>query len=329
MEGISIGSDAIYRIPPGDYYLIETGVRSTVILEPGTYYLRRFTFGDDCKLKFDIGVEDEVKIYVLDEMSFGVRFQTEFTGTPNPLAVKIYTQQTSGLILPHSSVFYGIFRAPNANVTLWQQTTLYGSLYAKNIIVQHFSKICKPPVLTDITHSEWAYSPPFDPDITRYTAIVPQATDSLLVTPTAENPAYQLQVNGSSPENHVLINSNSKEILIEVSGGDCGLRTVYTLSAQKDPGDNYAVRVKDDAEGTPIDGKTWNTAFRRLEYALAEAKKCGKEIWIAEGEYRTDTDGKAFPLILYPGHEIIGGFKGTESERKPEGSIYNTIKMRY
>ena len=30
-------------------------------------------------------------------------------------------------------------------------------------------------------------------------------------------------------------------------------------------------------------------------------------------------------LSLFSGHEIIGGFKGTETERKPEGSIYATI----
>ncbi len=324
-RGISIGDDITYRIQPGDYFLIETGVRSTVILEPETYNLRRFTFSDDCTLKFDIGHEDEIKIYVLDEMSFGLRFETEFTGAVNPLAVKFYTLQTDSLILPHNSVFHGIFRAPNSNVTLAQQTTLYGSLYAKNIVVQHFSKICKPPILTDITHSEWAYAPPFDPDITKYTAIVPQATDSLLVTPTAENPAYQLQVNGSSPENLVSINSNPEEILIEVSGGDCGLSTVYTLSARKDPDDNYAVRVKGDAAGTPQDGKTWNTAFRKLEIALLEARKCGKEIWIAEGIYKKYGDGFCYQFLLYPGLELTGGFSGTESQKKPEGSIYATI----
>ena len=324
-RGITLSDDETMRIPPDNYYLISAYNRSTVILEPGTYNLRELNFfGDDAKMVLDMGPNDEIKINVLDDMNFGLRFTMQFTGTVNPLAVKILTKQSSPLILSHNSTFYGIIRAPNTKVDLKQQAVLYGALYAKEINMEYHSRITKPPVLTDLHHSEWAYAPPFDPNVTKYTAVVPQATDSLTVNPAPEKETFVVSVNGSSPDNIVLIDDNPEIITIEVNDHTLELTTIYTLSVIKDPEDKYAIYVNDNATGEPIDGKSWNTAWRRVEKGIEEAAKSGKEVWVAEGYYRNIPD-EVVPFELFPGLELIGSFKGVEETREPKGSVYYTI----
>jgi hypothetical protein len=192
------------------------------------------------------------------------------------------------------------------------------------------SRITKPPVLTELHHSEWAYAPPFDPNVTRYTAVVPQATDSLTVTPAPEKETFVVSVNGSSPDNIVLIDDNPEIITIEVNDHTLELTTIYTLSVIKDPEDKYAIHVNDDATGSPIDGKSWHTAYRRLQFGIWDATHSGKEVWISEGlydraDYGEDESRTGTPFIIQPGVELIGGFKGTEVKRIPEGSVYETI----
>jgi hypothetical protein len=79
--------------------------------------------------------------------------------------------------------------------------------------------------------------------------------------------------------------------------------------------DKYAYHVDADAPGSVHDGKTWATAMRTLQDALAAAGK-GDEILVAEGVYKPDQGGtatagnRAASFVLKEGLTIRGGFAG-------------------
>jgi len=66
----------------------------------------------------------------------------------------------------------------------------------------------------------------------------------------------------------------------------------------------------------PWDGRSWQTAFRRIQDALAPAKP-GDEVWVAKGTYLTSRTGdRSESFRLKPGVSLFGGFAGTESKRE-------------
>jgi len=66
----------------------------------------------------------------------------------------------------------------------------------------------------------------------------------------------------------------------------------------------------------PWDGRSWKTAFRRIQDALAPARP-GDEVWVAKGTYLTSRRGdRSASFRLEPRVSLFGGFAGTETERK-------------
>lgn len=95
------------------------------------------------------------------------------------------------------------------------------------------------------------------------------------------------------------------------------------------------VRVVDsNATGVPIDGRTWNTAFRNPQDGLADMNPSQgiNELWVAAGTYRPDQGGGQTPgdpnasFVLLNGVGVYAGFLGTayggnetmRSQRNPE-----------
>jgi len=81
------------------------------------------------------------------------------------------------------------------------------------------------------------------------------------------------------------------------------------------PGGATVLRVDAQATGTPIDGLSWDTAFRTLYDALAIAAGVD-EIWMAGGAYTPAPLSKAAEtFLLVPGVSIYGGFTPGASSR--------------
>jgi hypothetical protein len=76
------------------------------------------------------------------------------------------------------------------------------------------------------------------------------------------------------------------------------------------------LRVSPEATGEPVDGITWNTAFRSITNALAAAQ-AGDELWVGAGTYPGG-------LVVPDRVALYGGFAGTEafrSEREPKRHV--------
>lgn len=95
----------------------------------------------------------------------------------------------------------------------------------------------------------------------------------------------------------------------------------------------YKIYV-DSTAGLGGNGKTWATAYRYLQDALAQAQSTNVHIWVAEGTYKPDQDedGNVTPgdqqaaFELISGVEIYGGFpsgEGALDQRDP--NYYETI----
>ncbi|MCO6488540.1 MAG: hypothetical protein J5I98_09000 [Phaeodactylibacter sp.] len=70
--------------------------------------------------------------------------------------------------------------------------------------------------------------------------------------------------------------------------------------------------VDEHAPGPAQDGKSWATAFTRLQDALAAAQY-GDSIWIADGVYYPTDDGdRTASFVLKSGVHLYGGFAGYE-----------------
>lgn len=70
-------------------------------------------------------------------------------------------------------------------------------------------------------------------------------------------------------------------------------------------------------------GLAWNSAFNTLEEALAAADE-GAEIWVRAGTYKpTTTTDRSLSFMLEDGHQIYGGFDGSETERSQRDIVNN------
>jgi len=76
------------------------------------------------------------------------------------------------------------------------------------------------------------------------------------------------------------------------------------------------IHVRAGNTAGPGDGKSWETAFRALADALAAAGEGRAELWVAAGTYRpTSGADRSASFVLRPGIELVGGFRGQETER--------------
>jgi predicted outer membrane repeat protein len=105
---------------------------------------------------------------------------------------------------------------------------------------------------------------------------------------------------------------------------------MYVINVQKSPDYRIFVNEKSPALPGQENGNSWQSAYKCLQKAIDKAEKEGKEIWVAEGTYypvykTNQNDPRSAAFLIKPGIEIIGGFNGDETGRKPKGSPYLTI----
>ncbi len=96
-------------------------------------------------------------------------------------------------------------------------------------------------------------------------------------------------------------------------------------SAAADTGDVFFVDVR-NTSGTQ-DGLAWATAFDTIQEGIEAAREdFGGEVWVARGTYSERRANASGSLLLRPGVDVYGGFRGTEirrSQRNPK--VYPTV----
>jgi len=240
------------------------------------------------------------------------------TDTAFPYSINIETAQTGQFFVGNQCQIYGSITAPNAEVYVNSRTQFYGTIFGKKVVVERGSIVCKPPVLLDIWHSEWAYSPPFSSSVLDYTAVVPDITTTLIFKAVASS-GSTISFIGSANDT-ISLTGTETNVAIKLNNPDqCGA-TTYNVNVKRSA--NYQIFVNDDSPCTATneDGLSWGTAFKSLQKGIDKAKQEGKEIWVAEGlykpSYRTDSlNPRSATFMLYSGIQVIGGFNGDEISR--------------
>lgn len=85
------------------------------------------------------------------------------------------------------------------------------------------------PVLSDLTINSGTISPVFESFVMDYGAVVPNATSSIIVTPTTTDPNAKVTVNGGSASTPVNLAVGPNTIVINVTTLDGSATTAYTL----------------------------------------------------------------------------------------------------
>jgi len=328
-----IGPNGSGTINPGSYREIVIYANSAVTFLAGVYNVDRLIIEPDVKLTFESQRGKKTDIRVKSECRFGDRTKMQFTGDATPLSVSIYSEQTSQFRIGTDAVIYGQITAPKASVVVNSRTTVFGMIMGRQVIIEPNATVCKPAVLMDFWHSEWAYAKTFSPLTFEYKAVVPDNITTLQFIPYVQDGATVL-VNGNTSGNGanvpVSLSGPSTNIIVEVRSPDnCG-KTEYVINVQRSSDYKIFVDAKSPATQGREDGRSWRSAFKCLQQAIDLAGEEGKEIWVAEGTYypvfRADSnDARTATFMVRPGINIIGGFEGTETERSPAGSPYLTI----
>ncbi|MDR0305963.1 MAG: cadherin-like beta sandwich domain-containing protein [Chitinispirillales bacterium] len=330
---VVIGPNGSGTVNPGSYREIVVYANSSVTFKTGIYEVDRLIVEPDVKLVFESQIGNKTDIRIKSEGRFGDRTKFQFIGDTIPLAVSIYSEQSSQFRIGTDAVIYGQITAPNASVVVNSRTAVYGMIMGKQVIIEPQGVVCKPAALEDFWHSEWAYTPSFDPLSFEYKAVVSNNTGALRFVPYIPQGA-QVFVNGNSYVNDssvsIALSGSSTDITVEVKDPqNCG-KTVYVINVQKSPDYRIFVNEKSPALAGQENGNSWQSAYKCLQKAIDASEREGKEIWVAEGTYypvyQTNSDDpRSATFLIKPGIEIIGGFNGDETEREPKGSPYNTI----
>jgi hypothetical protein len=326
---VTIPDGQSLTIEPGSYSTIHAFSHARLTFKAGSYAIGQLLTEPDGQIIFQLNAGEEINLDIAGEARFADRLQMGFSATNYPAAVHIYSNYSGQITIGTDATIYGILVAPTASVVVASRTNVHGAIYANRVTIEPQTTVCKPPLLADLAHSEWAYAPSFDPLVMQYHAFVPDATYSITITPTALNSANSVSVNGGSPANPVNLDEIPKDILVRVFGGECGMESNYRLRVERSA--NPIIYVNDDSPCTTgdCDGTAWESAFKDLQQALAASRLSGKEIWVAEGTYKPtalkNPPDRDATFQLTPGIELIGGFKGTETTNVPNGSPYATI----
>lgn len=327
---ITVPNDSVRSLLPGIYKDFHAYSRATIILHSGNYVFNSFIIEPDVQIKLDNADNGRINLNIVSELRFADRTNMTFeNGIVCPYSVKICSNQTTNLSIGTDCTIYGNIISPNAEVHIYSRTDFYGALYGRKVVAEPDVVICKPPVMQDLWHSEWAFYPPFDPSVLDYTAIIPDTVSTLTVSAAAAGNTV-VTVNGQNSSDTINLSETETDVKMVIEKpGQCGA-TVYNLKVIRSG--SYQIFVNDDSPCSPgnEDGRSWETAFKNLQQAIDTATKNGKEIWLAEGIYKPThrtlvSDSRSATFMIYPGIEIIGGFKGTETKNAPEGSTYNTI----
>ncbi|MDR1761106.1 MAG: hypothetical protein LBR55_01505, partial [Bacteroidales bacterium] len=287
----------------GNYNNISIKDGGSLQLSKGVYNARTLSLNsNDLEIKLNIMPGDNIELNIQDSLHFGSGTKIGFVGKKSPLNFKIYTNQTNDLIIPDHSEINAIITAPNAKVIVNSGAKINGAIFAKEIEVKYGAVINDVPYITDIFHSEYHFAPEFDLRTAKYFSVIsPSANIEFVEVQTAKK--YKVSKTNIG-EKHIF----------EIEDTASGIVSYYSLDFQYNT--NYAVLVNSNAKAGG-DGKTWATAINDLQKAIELAKKEGKEIRVAEGNYGN--------VIIGQGTKIIGGYLGTEMNDTAQGNPYKTI----
>jgi hypothetical protein len=322
--------NGICDLQPGSYRDFLAYANATITLHPGNYTFNKFNVEPDVKIIMKVSNTERLNLSVAADLHFSDRTIMSFEkGTAFPYSVKMYSAQTGQLFIGNNCQIYGNIIGPDAEVEINSGTYLNGAVYGKKVVIKPDAVVCKPPLLQDLWHSEWAYTPSFDPAVLDYKAVVTDATTTLTISTIVPNGTI-VTVNGQIPANPVNLTGTTSDIPILLNNPDqCGT-TAYNLKVTKS--NTFQIFVNDNSPciAGREDGNSWATAYKDLQLAIDRALSEGKEIWLAEGTYKptqrtVSTDSRSATFLVYSGIEIKGGFLATETVDEPKGSPYNTI----
>lgn len=327
-DDITVAWNEQLLLMPGSYGDVSLSDGSSLVLTAGTYNMSTLALNSNgIKIYIDIQPGETVELNVEDNLRFGSEAEFVFMNKFSPASLKIHTNQFNELILPNLGKINGTITAPNTTARINSGAVIYGAIYAKKIDVGYDVTIIRPPFLTDIWHSEWAYAPPFDMNQMNYTGIIPLNTNNVNLDYQILYPNLTVQINGDTDLKSVGISSDDEQVLFTVTN-QSGVSSDYTLNLKT--ATESVIYVDATPSGTGNNGTSWANAYKDLQDAIEEAVKSGKEIWLAEGtyipSYQVDpADSRTKTFLLYQGIEIIGSFIGDETKKSPKGSPYKTI----
>lgn len=321
-QNITVPSDGIYILNPGDYGNFQCFHRANLTIKPGSYTFNKFIVESDVKIRLDGG---PINVNVKEQMRISDRVIMRFSGIVSPYSIHWYSAQTSILTLGYEDSLYGVVVAPNAEVRLCSRTKMAGALIGKYVVIESEGYLCKPPVMANLTHSETVMGPAFDPTCFSYRMSLPTTLNTIMVTPQGL-PGQIITVDGQAPGSLINLNGTEQKILVLLSDPkNCG-STEYALNITRD---DQSIHVNPNSQGIE-DGKTFATGYKDLQKALDSAAVLGQPVLVTEGVYKptkkTDaSDPKSATFLLTGGTKIIGGFLGTETGNTPEGDASKTI----
>ena len=321
-KDITVANDQSDTLQPGNYRDLQVYSRATVYLKKGIYHFRNFRLEPDVQV---ILIENSgTEINVQDNLALADRTLFSFSGSDNPLALKIYSHQQTSLRLGADSRFVGVVTAPKAEIIVASRVQFVGHLFAQKITIEPNVLACTPPRALGFHHSEGAYGPYFDPNHVEYRATVPVSTTQISLGALLERNSDEFRINGGTNPT-VPFPGDSLRIDLKVSRPAVSgfpvacFESHYFLTLKKS--ENYSVRVRDAApcSGGACDGSSWETAFKDLQAGLDTAQREGREIWLAEGTYkpsarRQTADARSATFLLGSGAELHGGFDGRIEE---------------
>jgi len=75
------------------------------------------------------------------------------------------------------------------------------------------------------------------------------------------------------------------------------------------------------------DGKSWESAYARLDDGLKDASRDGAEVWVAQGTYVPKGTDRNATFNLTPGVRLYGGFDGSEKQRSQRNPARNNTML--
>ncbi|MGL1886994.1 MAG: carbohydrate binding domain-containing protein [Reichenbachiella sp.] len=336
-QDVIVGSGETYELVPGSYNNFHAYANAIIEIGAGEFNFESFFLEPDVKIVFTENLPTSINIE--NNLRFGDRTVMSFSETKSPLNINWYTNQTNSVVLGTGSKFYGSFTAPNAPIQLFSNSEIVGVLHGEMVTIEPDSKICMPPTLNDIYHSEGAYGPVFNKLISHYHATVPTAVTSVNLNAIPSFPNTTVKIDGAVAPQMVNLGSSNKTVTISLNAPDreaylegCGTSTYFITF---EPTNEYSIRVNDDApcSGSACNGLSWQTAFKDFQDGLDVATSQGKELWVAEGVYKPSKqtnvdDYRSVTFKLGQGNEVYGGFSGLPTESSNygrQGLIHKTI----
>jgi hypothetical protein len=312
---ITIGNHETRHLEPGTYKDLTAYANSELYLKPGKYTFRNFRIEPETKLKLDVsgGV---IEIYATETVTFSDRVAASYKNDyANPLAFRVYQYGNHDLRIGTDLNIGGYFVAPNAAIRVSSRVKLAGWVHGKNIYVEPDTRICEPPMLAGLTHSKIAYAPDFSALTPEY--LTAYKADGMEVFAKAKDKNTSVNIYREGGKFKIKLYSSEKADILPLCA-----QTEYSLAVGSS--DNPAVYVKAGSEcsDSSCDGASWGRAFKTLRNGIEAAKKQGKAVWLAKGNYNVSADSI---LKVGMGTEIRGGFVGESGTLDERGGDINNV----